>query len=169
MKKSIALTMLVFLASQNLFAEQSMSKLEHVNTADCSYAEIKRVIVSSSERIMYADKNLTILEEALKISEEQKKAGTSAALTSVTLGFDSKEYTGEVGDALKTVEEADFGKVITVNPRPYKLTYTVKEGGRDVKQGVIQTLITCRIEKKDKNTPIITTARLVSFQVDPVE
>jgi hypothetical protein len=167
-RQTLSSLALMLLLTQNLSAEPSMSKIEHVTTNDCHLDSIKEAIYSSSNRIMYSEKNLTLLEEALEISENAKKSGTTAKLVTISEDFDTQNYKDEVSEALKTVEQAEFGKVITLNPRGYRLAYAVKNARQEeLKQGVIQTQITCRLEKKDKNTPITTTARLISYQVDP--
>lgn len=175
MKKIYLLTLTAsLLATQNLFAEQSMSKLEHVETSSCSQSEIARVIQVTANRVMFPNlqnssrsANLTVLDEGLGLSLADKSQGLSSSVTGVRALFNIDKYDRQVTMGYYTVATAKYGKVITLAPQPYAIAFQVVDPANtsNVRKGVIKADITCRIEKKTPDSPMKYSARLLSYEV----
>lgn len=175
MKKIFVTAILGILLTQSVFAEQSMSKLEHVSTTSCDFAEIKRTIRKTADRVMFPDptdssakKNLSVLDEGLGLTLADKANGATSDIEFVQTQFDKARYAKEVQSVQNLVIKAKFGKVAIVSPHTYNVGFKISDPVKGDRKGVIQTLITCRIEKdseKSKAKDIKFSARLVSFEV----
>lgn len=69
-----------------------MSKLEHVDTVDCSANQLRNTIYRTADRVMYSENPVTILEEAMQISLDDKNQGAKVSITSVNAVYDQANY-----------------------------------------------------------------------------
>lgn len=167
MKKNILTLIVTLLTFSSAFAEREISRLQTIETQSCENSELQRTIQQTVNAVIFADQNLTVLEEGLQITSEQKKMGLHAEVLAVKPSQETLEkYTKTVERAEADAQESRVG--ITL-PMKYYIVYLVKNiAGQRQDAGRIVTEITCRIEKvkaENGDDKILHTAQLVSFDV----
>jgi len=165
MKKYILMTLVSMLTVSSAFAERELSRLQTVETQSCENSELQRTILATADLVMFEEKNLTVLEEGLQITSEQKAAGLHAEVLKTAPRSSVKSYS-------KTVEraeaDAEAGKVGVTAPAKFDIVYVVKDGsGQRKDAGRITVDVTCRVETRTVNgqEKTLHSAQLASFEV----
>lgn len=164
MKKIISLMALSLIISQQSMAENSLSTLQHVKTDDCTIDELKRTIIETAQSPFKDENGLTVIEEGLGMTLQQKEAQASIKAIDAVPQFKVSEYNDEMLQAEGLVKNAEYGKKITLSPKTYLVNY-VKSSSRKgkIEKGIVKIRITCTVDKASENSPLEYSARLIDF------
>jgi len=189
MKKLILTTLVFLMTISSAFAESEMSKLQYVETKSCSNSELIRTIKETASRVILtntttaSDQNLTldtqeldlsddqkklrsavqltVLEEGLKITQEQKAQGITASLEGAFPKSNVAKHTKSVALAEANAKKGQVG--ITA-PAKFDVVFNVKNAsGKIMSRGRVMLDVACRVELKNK--ALRHTAQLIAFDV----
>jgi len=168
MKKYLMMTLVSILSVSSAFAESATSKLISIETASCDSSEIERTIVATADNVRFDSTGLTVLEEVLEMTAEQKTAGLHAEVVkAATSKLTLKSYlpSVEVAEAA-----AKSGKVGITKPAKFYLVFAIKDKTAQEKlvtAGHIDVEATCRVETRTVNgqETVKHSAQLATFEV----
>lgn len=189
MKKLILTALVTLMTVSSAFAESEMSKLQYIETKSCNNAELIRTIKETAQRVMTdgssvaADENLTldttimdlsddqknsntkaqltVLEEGLKITQEQKAQGINASLE----GAFPKSNVAKHNKSVALAEtKAKKGQVGITAPAKFDVVFNIKNAsGKTITRGRVMLDVACRVELR--NNILRHTAQLTAFDV----
>jgi len=165
MKKYILITLVSVFAASSAFAERELSRLKSIETSSCDNSELQRTVLATADSVLFTEQNLTVLEEGLGITVEEKNNGLHAVVLKAAPRSSVKSYA-------KTVERAnqlaDAGRVGITAPAKFDVVYVVKDA-QDLRKnaGRITVDVTCRIEMRKINGQDVKmhSAQLINFEV----
>ncbi len=164
MKKQFLLTLITLSIATSAFAEREMSKLQFVETESCDSTELQKTISETANRVMFAETNLTVLEDGLKITKEQKSSGVHASVVKTALRTSAQVHADKVEYA---ETKASNGQVGVTAPSKFDVYYTVSDAdNKSLANGKVEIEVACRIEAKADGT-MKHTGSLISFEVKP--
>lgn len=162
MKKQILLTLVTLLTVSSAFAESEITRLQRVKTKDCSTKELAKAITATADNILYSEKKVTVLEESLEITTEQKEAGMIAKVLG---SYPRSSVSAHNKTVAKAEATAAAGKVGITAPALFDVVYAVQDasGSQIGSRGRVSIAVTCRVEKIGNK--IAHAASLLSFDV----
>ena len=162
MKKQILLSLVTLLTVTSAFAESEITRLQRVKTTDCSTAELARAITATADNVLFAEKKVTVLEEALEITTAQKEAGTQAKVLG---SYPRSSVAAHNKTVAKAEAAAKAGQVGITAPALFDVVYAVQDanGSQVGSKGRVSIGVTCRVEKIGGK--IAHAASLLSFDV----
>lgn len=162
MKKQILLTLVTLLTVSSVFAESEITRLQRVKTKDCSTQELARAITATADNVLYTEKKVTVLEESLSITTQQKESGIKAKVLGSYPRSNINAHNKTVAKAEAT---AATGQVGITAPAMFDVVYAVQDanGNQIGSKGRVSIGVTCRVEKIGKK--IAHAASLLSFDV----
>ena len=145
MKNQILMTTLVLFTAAAGYAGQGESRLQSVGTISCDAKDLVRAVKITADTVFMSETGLTVLEEKLDITKDQKSLGQQADITDATLVSNEKDYKASLNKAYKINQKGGVGITIPVS---VKLTYNVIKGDVILSKGEVLSTVTCRVETK---------------------
>ncbi len=145
MKNQILMTTLVLFTAAAGHTNQGESRLQSIGTISCDTKDLVRAVKITADTVFSTENNLTVLEEKIEITKDQKSTGQIADITNAKLLSDEKEYSTSLNKAYKINQKGGVG--ITI-PASVKLTYNVIKGDTVLSKGEVLSTVTCRVETK---------------------
>ena len=161
MKKQILLTLVTLLTVTSAFAEREMSKIQYIETQSCETQELKRVIVETAQRIIFEESNLTLLEESLGLTTEQKAQGLKA---SVEGSYPRSSVSRHMKSVARAEAQAKTGEVGVTAPAKFDVVFNIKDASQKIiSRGRVMLDVACRVELR-KNV-LRHAGQLISFDI----
>ncbi len=162
MKKQILFTLVTLLTVSSAFAESEITKLQRVKTESCATSELAKAITATADNVLYSEKKVSVLEDSLGITTEQKESG----ITAKVLGSYPRSSVAQHSKTVTRAEaDAQAGKVGVTAPALFDVVYAVQDssGAQIGTKGRVSISVTCRVEKSGNK--IAHAASLLSFDV----
>ncbi len=145
MKNQILMTTLVLFTAVAGYANEGEQRLQSIGTISCDTKDLVRAVKITADTVFLTETGLTVLEEKLEITKDQKSMGQQADITNAEFLSTKKDYTASLNKAYKINQKGGVG--ITI-PASIKLTYNVVKGDTVLSKGEVLSTVTCRVETK---------------------
>lgn len=145
MKNQILMTTLVLFTAVVGHSNQGEHRLQSVGSISCDKKDLVRAVKITADTVFISETGLTVLEEELGMTKDQKTLGQKADITDAEFLSNEKDYTASLNKAYKINQKGGVG--ITV-PARVKLVYKVTKGETVLSKGEVLSTVTCRVETK---------------------